>query len=46
MRWPLISHDYANLTAPGVKKAFAEFFDDKPETVIPLWDTQCVVTKM
>jgi hypothetical protein len=42
----LVSHDYNRLDAPGVKRAFNEFFSDKPETVIPLWDTQCVFTKM
>lgn len=42
----IISHDYSQLTAPGVRKAFNDFFADKPETVIPVWDTQCVVTKM
>jgi O-methyltransferase len=41
----IVSHDYGQLTAPGVKLAYDEFFADKPETVIPLWDTQCVVTK-
>lgn len=41
----LISHDYGKTAAPGVAKAFGEFFADKPETVIPLWYTQCVVTK-
>jgi O-methyltransferase len=41
----IVSHDYGNIVAPGVKAAFDEFFADKPETVIPLWDTQCVVTK-
>ena len=42
----IVSHDYACLDAPGVKKAFDDFFKDKPETVIPLWDTQCVVMKI
>lgn len=42
----LVSHDYSSLSAPGVKKAFGEFFGDKREPVIPLWDTQCVVTKI
>lgn len=41
----IVSHDFGNAVAPGVKSAFDEFFADKPETVIPLWDTQCVVTK-
>ncbi len=42
----IVSHDYACLDAPGVKKAFDDFFKDKKETVIPLWDTQCVVMKI
>jgi O-methyltransferase len=42
----IISHDYGQLTAPGVRSAFDDFFRDKPETVIRLWDTQCVVTKI
>jgi len=41
----IVSHDYGQLSAPGVKLAFDEFFADKPETVVRLWDTQCVVTK-
>ncbi len=42
----ILSHDYGQLSAPGVKSAFDDFFSDKPETIIPLWDTQCVVTKI
>jgi hypothetical protein len=42
----IVSHDYSQLTAPGVKSAFDDFFRDKPETVIRLWDSQCVVTKI
>jgi len=42
----VLSHDYGFTRCPGVKKAFDEFFADKPEPVIPLWDTQCVVVKM
>ncbi len=41
----LISHDYGKKAAPGVAKAFTEFFADKPETVVALWYTQCVITK-
>ncbi len=39
----IISHDYGY--HEGVKKAFTEFFDDKPETVIRLAGSQCLVTK-
>ncbi len=42
----ILSHDYNQCYAPGVKKAFHEFFADKPETIIPMWDTQCAVVKM
>ena len=41
----IVSHDYSHVTTPGVKMAFDEFFKDKPELVLPLWDTQCAVTK-
>lgn len=40
----IISHDY--LTAPGVRKAFDEFFDDKPEPVIETAGSQCFVVKV
>ncbi len=41
----IVSHDYPD--AVGVKKAFDEFFEDKPEIIIelPLCD-QCVVVKL
>lgn len=39
----LISHDYSSL--PGVKKAFDEFFKDKPEPIIELSGSQCLVIK-
>jgi O-methyltransferase len=42
----IVSHDYSCTRAPGVKKAFDDFFKEKKETVIPLWDSQCVVTKI
>ncbi|PAW66117.1 MAG: hypothetical protein B9S34_08920 [Opitutia bacterium Tous-C1TDCM] len=42
----LVTHDYGDVTVPGVKQAFDEFFADKPETVIPLWFSQAVVTKL
>jgi O-methyltransferase len=42
----LVSHDYRSITCPGVKKAFDEFFIDKPERVVELWDSQCCVVKM
>ena len=41
----IVSHDYSNLTVPAVRRAFTEFFKDKREPVIPLWDTQCTVVK-
>ena len=41
----IISHDYNALSCPGVKKAFDQFFDDKPENVIPTLESQCIVYK-
>jgi hypothetical protein len=39
----IISHDY--LGSKGVKAAFDKFFDDKPEPVIEVTDSQCLVIK-
>jgi len=41
----LVSHDYQFRQCPGVKKAFDEFFADKPEPIIDLWDTQCLLIR-
>jgi hypothetical protein len=41
----ILSHDYRSISCPGVKQAYDEFFADKPEIIIELWDTQCVVIK-
>ncbi len=38
----IISHDYVSL---GVRKAFDEFFRDKPEIVVELPGIQCMVVK-
>lgn len=40
----MLSHDYSLLS--GVEKAFTEFFADKPEEVIDLPTTQCMVVKL
>lgn len=40
----IISHDY--ISPFGVRKAFEEFFKDKPEPVIELLNSQCLVVKM
>jgi len=40
----LISHDY--ITAPGVKKAFDDFFDGKTEPVLETAGSQCLVVKV
>ena len=40
----IISHDYN--FAEGVKKAFDEFFADKPEPLIELTSTQVMITKI
>jgi hypothetical protein len=42
----ILTHDYRCIHAPGVKQAFDEFFTDKPETVIELWDTQAIIIKI
>ena len=39
----ILSHDY--LLIPGVRKAFDEFFKDKPEPIIELTRSQCLVVK-
>ena len=39
----IVSHDYSN--AKGVRRAFNEFFADKPEAVISLPGSQCLVVK-
>jgi predicted O-methyltransferase YrrM len=40
----IISHDYTGVR--GVKKAFDEFFDARPEPIIELSGSQCLVVKM
>ncbi|MDD4062318.1 MAG: macrocin O-methyltransferase [Candidatus Pacebacteria bacterium] len=40
----IISHDY--ISTPGVKKAFDEFFKDKPEPIIELSGSQCLIIKL
>ncbi|MFH0942669.1 MAG: TylF/MycF/NovP-related O-methyltransferase [Candidatus Beckwithbacteria bacterium] len=41
----IISHDYPG--SKGVKKAFDEFFEDKPEIIIELFGTrQCLIVKV
>ena len=42
----ILAHDYSNVTVPGVRKAFDEFFQSKPEVVLPIWETQCAVIKL
>jgi hypothetical protein len=39
----IISHDYNSINCQGVKRAFGEYF--KPEQIIELWDSQCMVIK-
>lgn len=39
----IMSHDYSILA--GVRRAFSEFLDDKPETLIELPSTQCLLVK-
>ena len=40
----ILSHDYTS--AAGVHRAFDEFFSDKPEPVIEMSGTQCLVVKL
>ncbi len=40
----ILSHDYIN--APGVMKAFDDFFADKPEPVLETAGSQCLVVKV
>ncbi|MCQ9207394.1 MAG: TylF/MycF family methyltransferase [Omnitrophica bacterium] len=40
----IISHDYIYFA--GVKKAFDEFFKDKPEPIIELSGSQCLIAKI
>ncbi len=42
----LISHDYGDITVPGVKRAFDDFLRNRPERVTPLWLTQGVLIKI
>ncbi len=39
----ILSHDYVQF--PGVRKAFDEFFENKPEPVLELGGNQCLVVK-
>jgi len=39
----IISHDY--IDTPGVRKAFDEFFEDKPEPIIEMSGSQCLIVK-
>lgn len=42
--WIILSHDY--MTAQWVQKAFDEFFIDKPEVVLEMGWSQCLVVKI
>ena len=39
----IISHDY--ISVPGVRKAFDDFFKDKPEPIIEMSGSQCLIVK-
>ena len=41
----LVTHDFHAQSCPGVDEAYEEFFHDKPERVLPLWDSQALVVK-
>ncbi len=40
----VISHD--DVQFPGVRKAFHEFFENKPEPVVEMTGNQCMVVKL
>lgn len=46
----IISHDYSTCrnyeSIPGVKKAIVDFFQDKPESIIELIGSQCLIVKL
>lgn len=42
----MMTHDYSDLLTPGVKQAFDEFFADKPESVVEIWDTHALAIKL
>lgn len=42
----MLTHDYNDSRTPGVKKAFNEFFADKKESLIEIWDTQAYIIKL
>jgi hypothetical protein len=42
----ICSHDYSDDSSVGVRKAFDEFFDDKPEVVLRISVSQCIVVKL
>jgi predicted O-methyltransferase YrrM len=42
----ILTHDYTNVNAPGVKKAFDEFFENKEEKIIVLEDSQAMIIKI
>ncbi len=43
----IMSHDYvaSDGSITGVKKAFDEFFKNKPEPIIELSGSQCIIVK-
>lgn len=41
----LLSHDYNNTSCPGVRKAYDLYFAGKPEPILALWDSQCIMIK-
>jgi len=40
----ILSHDYIN--SVGVRKAFEEFFKDKPEPIVEMSGSQCMIVKL
>jgi Macrocin-O-methyltransferase (TylF) len=42
----IVTHDYSAQICPAVATAYDEFFADKPERVLPVWDSQAVVVNL
>jgi hypothetical protein len=40
----MISHDY--ISSSGVRKAFDEYFKDRPEPIIEMSGSQCLIVKL
>ncbi len=41
----ILTHDYNDTRTPGVRKAYDEFFSNRTENIVEIWDTQAYVIK-